>query len=202
MNNPKPARLRAWLLPLCCALLCALTACSDDDPVGATYDVQTLKVAVLMEPAEQARWERTARWALDNIAQAQQGLAHRVQLQLEFYNQDADDIENTMRQIAADTTIAAVVGPTTSPRATLVAQKLNAKKAYHKPMITPSATGTEYQRTFANTPFVWNLAESNIAQLEVLIAGIASHANETTVALLTADEGNDFEEWFGFITVR
>lgn len=199
MNNPNTARLRAWLLPLCCALLCALAACSDDEPVAATYDVQTLKVAVLMEPAEQARWERTARWALDNIAQAQQGLAHRVQLQLEFYNQDADDIENTMHQIAADTTIAAVVGPTTSPRATLMAQKLNAKKAYHKPMITPSATGTEYQRTFANTPFVWNLAESNIAQLEVLIAGIASHANETSVALLTADEGNDFEEWFGFI---
>ncbi|WP_373835841.1 ABC transporter substrate-binding protein, partial [Bacteroides heparinolyticus] len=199
MSKNRLTMLNAWLFPLCLVVAWCMTACSDDDAVVQQHDTKMLKVAVLMGEEEQERWKRTARWALENIADAQQGMPNRVELQLEFYNQDAEDIENRMKQIAEDTTIVAVVGPTTSTCATLMAQRLNVKKAYQKPMITPSATQTEYQRKFANTAFVWNMAESNIAQLEVLIAGIASNVTEEPVSLLTADESNDYEEWFGFI---
>lgn len=199
MNKDKNKGLLTRILPLF-VFLFFMSACSDNhDNFSEQIPVKKIKVAVLMREEEQARWERTAQWALDNMDKAQQGLPQKIELQLEFYRQDRDDIEDCMRQIAEDTTIAAVVGPTTSPCATLMAQKLNARKAYHKPMITPSATHTEYQRQFANTSFVWNMAESDIAQLEVLIAGIAiSHSTEP-VSLLTANDGNDYEEWFGFI---
>ena len=66
-------------------------------------------------------------------------------------------------------------------------------------MITPSATRTEYQRKFADVPFVWNLAESDISQLEVLIASIAKNELLESVSLLASDDGNDYSEWFGFI---
>ena len=177
-----------------------MTACSnDDDIMSEQVETQVLKVAVLAEEGERARWERTAQWALENIAKAQQSMDSRVELDLEFYNQDAGNIEDCMKTIAEDTTIVAVLGPTISTRATEMALKLNAKKSYHKPMITPSATQTEYQRKFADTPFVWNMAESDIAQLEVLISAIAVQVSDESVSLLAANDGNDYAEWFGFI---
>lgn len=192
---------RCVLFPFCLLVMVwCITACSNDnDVVSELVDTQVFKVAVLAEENEQVRWERTAQWALENIAKAQQGMNSRVELELNFYNQDADDIEDRMDAIAKDTTIVAVLGPTTSTRATEMALKLNAKKSYHKPMITPSATQTEYQRKFADTPFVWNMAESDIAQLEVLIASISVHVSDGSVSLLAANDGNDYAEWFGFI---
>ena len=182
------------------ALLGCMTACSEnDDTLQEQTNTQVLKVAVLMGSDEEVRWKRTAQWALENISMAQQGLPNRVELQLDFYNQEAENIEEYMEAIAKDTTIVAVIGPTTSACATQMALKLNTKKSYHKPMITPSATKTEYQRKFADIPFVWNLAESDIAQLEVLISSIASNMSEESVSLLAADDGNDYVEWFGFI---
>ena len=182
-------------------MLCGLVACSDDDGtnVDTKVDTQVVKVAVLMDGDEAERWKSTAQWALDNLTLAQQGLTERVELQLAFYNQEAEDIDETMRQIAEDTTIVAVVGPTCSDCATLMAKRLSAKTQCQKPMITPSATGVEYQRTFANTSYVWNLAESDIAQLEVLIAEAASTVYNEPIVLLAANDGNDYSEWFGFI---
>jgi hypothetical protein len=73
-------------------------------------------------------------------------------------------------------------------------------------MITPACTGVEYQRQFATTPFVWNMAESDIAQLEVLLSGVTSMygSNRMPVMLLCADDDGDeahnaYAEWFGFI---
>lgn len=200
-NKKKRWSTFSQLLPFCLMVVAwCMTACSDDDTaIAEQAGTQVLKVAVLAEEEEQVRWKRTAQWALENIGKAQQGMNSKVELELEFYNQDAGDIENLMDAIAKDETIAAVLGPTSSKRAAEMALKLNARKSYHKPMITPSATQTEYQRKFADTPFVWNMAESDIAQLEVLIAAIAVQTSGETISLLAADDGNDYAEWFGFI---
>lgn len=159
-----------------------------------------------MESGEQTRWERTAKWALENIAEAQHNMKDKVELQLTFKSQDDADILQYMQQIAEDTTIAAVIGPTTSACAEQMAMQLGKRKAYNKPMITPSATQVEYQRRFANVPYVWNMAESDIAQLEVLLSDIAStfYSVKRPVMLLCADDGNGearnaYAEWFGFI---
>lgn len=159
-----------------------------------------------MENGEQTRWERTAKWALENIAEAQHNMKDKVELQLIFKSQDDADILQYMQQIAEDTTIVAVIGPTTSACAEQMAMQLGKRKAYNKPMITPSATQVEYQRRFANVPYVWNMAESDIAQLEVLLSDIAStfYSVKRPVILLCADDGNGearnaYAEWFGFI---
>ncbi len=181
-----------------------ITACADSgDDADTQQTTHVVNVAVMMEKGEQTRWERTAAWALDNIAKAQQGLTNRVELRLTFHCTDDADIADQMQQLAKDTTVHAIVGPTTSDRATQMAATLNGRKAWNKPMITPSATQVEYQRKFANTAFVWNMAESDIAEIEVLMAKLALSGNNK-VELLTADDGNSesrnaYAEWFGFI---
>ena len=197
-------------------ILCLFTlfvACSsDDDRSTIKPTIHTYKVAVIMESSEQARWERTAKWAQENIAEAQYGMKDKVALQLTFKSQDDADILQYMQQVAEDPTIVAIVGPTTSACAEQMALALDKSKANDKPMITPSATHVDYQRRFANMPYVWNMAESDIAQLEVLLSGVASMygSDRRSVMLLCADddEGDDYEsptmhnayaEWFGFI---
>ena len=188
-----------------CLLLAACSSDNDSPTIKTT--THTRKVAVIMESGEQARWERTAKWALENIAEAQRGMNERVALQLTFKSQDDADILQYMQQVAEDTTVVAVIGPTTSDFAEKMAIQLGKRKAYNKPMITPSATHVEYQRRFANVPYVWNMAESDIAQLEVLLSGIASMygSNRMPVMLLCADDDegdkahNVYAEWFGFI---
>lgn len=189
-----------WIIGVLGIMSCADSGDHADTQQGTTHVVN---VAVMMEKEEQTRWGRMAAWALDNIAKAQQGLTDRVELRLTFHCTDDADIADQMQQLAKDTTVHAIVGPTTSDRAIQMATTLNGRKAWNKPMITPSATQVEYQRKFANTAFVWNMAESDIAEIEVLIAKLAISGNNK-VELLTADDGNSesrnaYAEWFGFI---
>lgn len=197
-----------WLRIVGLCLCVVMAACSSsDDSSSPSVTTHTYKVAVIMEQGEQVRWERTAKWALENIAEAQHGMSERVALQLTFKSQDDADIEQYMQQVAEDTTVVAVIGPTTSACAEKMAIQLGKRKTYNKPMITPSATHVEYQRRFANVPYVWNMAESDIAQLEVLLSGIASMygSDRMPVMLLCADDDegdethNAYAEWFGFI---
>lgn len=202
MNNKSngiPKIIRLILLQF--IVLFGVSACSDsDNPSSATnVERKVLKVAVLMDSYEKTRWESTARWALDNISKAQEGLSNEVELNLVFYEQDSEKSEEYMQHIAEDTSIVAIIGPTSSDCAIKMAKKLSIKEEYHKPMITPSATHVDYQRMFANTPYVWNMAESDIAQLEVIISDIASRVIKEPVMLLAGDDGNDYVEWFGFI---
>ena len=199
---------RKWLLLVAVALCVQLTACSSgkDSSPEASFTTHTYKVAVLMHSSEQSRWERTAQWALQNIAQAQQGMTDRVRLELTFKDQEADDIADYMAQIAQDTNIVAVIGPTMSVYAGRMAVELGKRKEYNKPMITPAATYVQYQRKFANVPYVWNMSESDITELEVILSDIASvhTSGDVSVELLAPDDGtddvrNDFVEWFSFI---
>lgn len=188
-------------------LLLLLSSCIDDNkPTQPQVITHTCKVAIIMEKDERQHWEQTAGWALRNIAQAQNGMNQKVQLQFEFKSQDDADIKQYMQQIAQDPSIEAIVGPTTSACAEQMALELGKRPQYGKPMITPSATRVEYQRKFANVPYIWNMAESDIAELEVLLSDIASTTDngQKTVMLLTADDANGgarnaYAEWFGFI---
>ena len=189
-----------------------MAACTGKDPLSpSSVTTHSYKVAVIMEQDERERWERTAQWALENIAEAQRGMKDKIELQLTFKSQDDADFGQYMQQLAGDPDIAAIVGPTTSDHAAQMALELGKEGASVKPMITPSCTRVEYQRKFAEVPYVWNLAESDIAQLEVMLSGVASiylsdryPPELRPMILLCADDGDDearnaYAEWFGFI---
>ena len=197
-------RNSSWLF--LCLVAGILFSCRPIDDPSTRFNVHSRKVAVIMESAEQLRWERTAAWAQENIAEAQHGMTDRVAMELTFKSQDDPDILQYMQQIAEDPEVTAIVGPTTSAMAEQMALALIKSKAGGKPMITPACTRVEYQRRFANVPFVWNMAESDIAQLEVLLSGVASMygSNRMPIMLLCADDDGDethnaYSEWFGFI---
>jgi len=198
-------------------LLPLVVACNDGVKESPEQQVVThvYKVAVLLEGDDQARWEKTARWALQNIADAQQGMKSRVELQLTFKDQDAADVDDYMQQLAQDTTVSAIIGPCTSARAEQMAKRLGdvieqhyGHKAYRKPIISPTATDVEYQRKFSGTNYVWNMSECDIAQLEILVGTIANQSQapltDITLVAPTTEEGlsgarSSYEEWFGFI---
>ena len=196
-----------YLLRMVAAVLCVmLVACSSDDDISTKkVTTHSYKVVVFMHASELSRWERTAEWALQNISQAQQGMTDRVKLELTFKNQDDADIAEYMKQIAEDPEVVAIIGPTTSGSATQMALQLDESKV-NKPMITPAATYVQYQRRFANVPYVWNMSESDITELEVMLSDIASvhTTKKVTLELLAQDDGsddfkNDYIEWFSFI---
>lgn len=204
-NNLITGSLLLCMHIIACALMLGSCAKDDVDYPGNSQQNHKVRVAILMQSNERERWEKTAESALENMRQAQQGLTQTVELIPEFYDQDGHDIETIMEKIVADPEIIAVIGPTTSACATRMGEIIATANRKDLPMITPCATDVEYQRKFSKSGFVWNLAESDISELEVIISRIAGIPDLGKVFLLTGSEsagtgiGNVYEEWFGFI---
>ena len=180
-----------------------ITSCSDNDDTdqNSGRKVTKYKVAVIMEDKEKANWQRTAEWFLENIRTAQAGLPTEIVLELTFKSQDDADIEQYMSDVANDDEVKAIIGPTTSDKAERLAEILQGTE---KPMITPCATDAEYQRKYSSAGNVWNMAESEIAQLEILLSNVSVN-DEKKVYLLAhdsddrADAQDTYVEWFAFI---
>lgn len=186
------------------AVVCALSACTDSNSPSTSTETETLRVTVIMESREQEAWKQTAAWAIENISQAQQGMDMQVRLYLTFKSQDDADYDDYMRQLATDDNVDAVIGPTTTAAATRLASEMTRTG---KPMISPTATGVEYQRAFATRRNIWNMAECDIAELEAILGSIASTDSYRSMALLipeeqhNADDG-EFAQWFGFLATE
>jgi hypothetical protein len=59
-----------WLRIVGLCLCAVMAACSSDDSnSSSSVTTHTYKVAVLMHASESERWQRTAQWALENIAE-------------------------------------------------------------------------------------------------------------------------------------
>lgn len=205
-----------WRMAICAnAMLFVLTACQkDDDSPSAGESVTTYKVAVMVEDDDMEHWQHTAAWTLQNLEEAQRGMKHKVRLELQFKNQNADDISEYMQQVAEDTTIAAIVGPSTSFRAEQMASRLGESiikhdgiTSYRKPMISPTASSVEYQRKFAKTDYVWNMAECDINCLEASVSMTSTMLTAQFVdyVVITPDEEtssaqqNTNTEWLSFL---
>lgn len=148
-------------LAVCLLSLFLMAACTGDDPFyPSSVTIHSYKVAVIMERDERERWERTAQWAIENIAEAQIGLKDRVELQLVFKSQDDSDFGQYMQQLAGDPGVAAIVGPTTSASAAQMALELGKEGASVKPMITLSAPGwnTSASMPMCRTSGIWSKA--------------------------------------------
>ena len=70
-------------------------------------------------------------------------------------------------------------------------------------MILPLATSTEFQRIFAGKECIWNLAQSDLTQCEILLMQMAV-SDMPSVSLLTADDdyGKSFSDWFAYQAIE
>jgi ABC-type branched-subunit amino acid transport system substrate-binding protein len=188
-------KIGGWALSL---LLCLLVAaCSDDEGTnGVSQQSTTYKVAVVVPAADKAVCSRTVDWALNNIRQAQQGLTTQVDIEVEWHDEDASDLESYLQKVAQDTTYAAVIGPLGSAHARIAVSALDDVK---KTLILPITTSTELQRLFAGKGYVWNLTQSDMTQSEILLTQ-AQVMENFSVMLLTSDGdySSSFKDWFAY----
>ena len=143
-----------------------LQGCRDEEESESREKVSTYKVVVLAEESEAIHWIRTGNMAERNIAEGQRGLERQVRLELTVVAKGDEEMMEYVEGIVDDTSVVAIVGPTTSGMAERVARALQGSK---KIMISPSATRVEYQRKFADEGNIWNLSQSDIVQIEIML---------------------------------
>jgi len=174
-------------------------SCNGDTDKLKTEKV-SYKVAVVMPLSSGNDWSRTIDWALENFRQAQAGLPKITDIEVELKNEDDADLPEYLSRVASDDSYKAIIGPYSSKNARLAAAACAAKQ---KTLILPLATSTEFQRIFAGKGYVWNLAQSDITQCEILLMQVAV-SEMYDVSLLTADDdyGKSFSDWFAYQAIE
>ena len=177
--------------------LAVFVGCTKDDGFATKpAEVTTYKVAVIMPQSQQGRWERTLDWALANIKKAQKDLQRQVHLDVEWKDEESADLSEYLSRVTQDEAYAAIIGPSTSGKASLAAA---ACRSHEKTIILPIVTSAEFQRINADRGYVWNLTESDVTQCEILLTQ-AKLSEADIVSLLAADNdyGRSFSDWFAY----
>lgn len=189
-----------FFLTFLIALLC--TSCSDSDNSYAEAQKQEVKeysIGVIMPTQYRERWERTARWALENINKSQASLSKAVRFSIHDVTEDgisADEMEHTVRRMIEEDGDSAIIGPMGIANAYGAAR---ACTALGRPLLLPLCTSAEFQRIFATSPYVFNLTESDMAQSEIILSeALLTNARHPMLIVRQDEYGNTFREWFGF----
>ena len=165
-------------------VLSAFVFSSCSDHFKTDQNDVTYKIAVVMPQDRQEEWDRVARWALDNIEEAQFGLPNEVRLNLQWFDENSPEINSKLKNIANDDSYVAIIGPYSSQHAHSAAD-FCAKSG--KTLILPIATSAEVQRIYAKVNNIWNLTQSDISQCELMLAQ-AILSESWNVSLIASDD--------------
>lgn len=176
------------------SLVLGLSSCGNDEPAPAGYEQSRSKIAVICPQEWKSSWERTALWALDNIAKAQSGLSKRISLDIEWIDENDSRLAAIADEIAGGA-YSLIIGPANSANAYTVAQQVEGRI----PILLPVVTSTEMQRIYGGHNGLWFLTQSDITQCEILLTQ-AKIAEKHKVALITSndDYGRSFSDWFAY----
>lgn len=185
-------------------LLCLLTGCSsstNEEPVvEPDIPKATLyKVAVIMplsDASAKEKCERTVAWAQETIYGLLTGDKNNVQLDIEWYNEDTENMERLARRLAYREDLYAIIGPYASQNVEIIARECAVS---HKPLIAPTASSSDLVRLYAQEGFFWSLVETDISQCETLLS-IALEEGCQKVSLIASNDiyGQTFTDWFAF----
>lgn len=187
------------IISLACMVL-GLSACDDKEQACPVPVSKTFTVVVIMPQGNQREWKRTVDWAKENIAKAQTGLTERISVNVEWHDEEGEDLKEYLEKIAADDMVSAVVGPKSSSKARIAAEVLGKTG---KPLILPIATSTELQREYSDAGNIWFFAQSDMTQCEILLTQ-ARLTGDRRVSLIapTGDYGRSFSDWFAYQAVE
>lgn len=196
------------LIIVLCALMAMLTAgCSKSDDNGLPVDDDTAKIRIAAFAVEDNAdlWHTAGEFALENIAEAQNGLAKKMELDIRWYDADKDNFVYLAEDAVTDTTIDVIIAPGKSNYAEELLkictnyQKTTKKKA--KPVLLPTTTSVELFRHYQNTDFAWFLSESDMAQCEMMFLK-AKLMGKNVVSMISTDDtyGQSFSDWAPFIS--
>lgn len=187
------------LTNLLCLLITAvlMASCSQEKPLP-TEQVETRTIAVVL-PLEDGlgeHWKRTAQLYTEELRQAQLGEERRLDIRIEFYEENTDNLKELIAQLCKRPDIAAVVGGLNSANAGIMAAECNWKQKH----LFTLATAEELIRSYADDGYLWAMTETDITQCEVLLSKAESYGAKS-VALITNEEtayGKTFTDWFAF----
>ena len=176
---------------------------SDDDstaPDTTPKEVTTLNVDVVLPANIRSQWQPSIDWALANLDKAQQKQSRMVKLNLRYHNEDTEDLDKLAYKLthpeAGDDTCHAIIGPYHSSNAKDILRYAGSNRL---PVIMPTCTSSELQRSNARNTYTWFLTESDITQCEIMVTGVAK-MTDVDVALIYSDDtyGQSFHDWFGY----
>lgn len=182
-----------WLLVIgnCLMVMSFIfTSCRSENPTDGV--TTTYKVALI---SPQSMWdsERSiVAGALATIDRAQRGLTRRVGIEVEWIDEDAPDLSNTVYRIVENPEYAAIVGPKYSRHARIIATaSLNSRI----PVLMPSVTSAEVQRIYAgsnkSSPNIFCMNESDLAQTQAMLNILRKQFAADRIILLSRGGGAD-----------
>jgi glycosylphosphatidylinositol transamidase (GPIT) subunit GPI8 len=193
----------ARLIGMLCIVL--LAACSDkeDAPVvveDSPIDIITLNVDVVLPADITNLWQDAIDLAQANIALAQQRLPQQVKLNLRYHDEHSENLDQLAFDLThpkeGDDTCHAIIGPYHSSNAQTF---LSYAAQTRLPVVMPTCTSAELQRTNARNTYAWFLTESDITQCEImLIAGRDLGYKEAVLIHSDDAYGKSFADWFAY----
>ena len=169
--------------------LLLLFACNGKDP-GPDSSLTQYKVAIIFPQPEWESLQPVVDWALEQVPSG-------ISLQLEWIDENAEDLPRRVKDITHDNSYAAVIGPEYSAHARLVARE---SLSYRIPVLLPMVTSTEFQRIYAETnktdPNIYCLSQSDIYQCEAVLAKARLNGIQSLFMILRTDEEDDYSASF------
>ena len=172
-------------------LALSLFSCEQKDIPSDNQELIEYKVAVVLPSSEKADLSKIVDWAQDNIKAAQAGLSSRIELSLEWIDEEGADMQKEVSRVAHDDSYAAIIGPRYSRNARIIARE---SLSYRIPVLMPSVTSAEFQRIYAGTnmtePNIFCMSESDISQCMAILSKVRAN-NYSRVAMITRDGKQD-----------
>ena len=206
-----------WKMLWCVVSIMLFSGCRQEDdtieivPARHWVEKKVAVVAPLGDAAMKTRLERTADWFLDNFRKAQLADTLAIRLQIEWYDEQSEDLTKLSETLAGRDDIVAIIGPFANGS---VAAFAPACMKTQKPLIAPTATSEEVIRRYAVTanglntndkPFLWSLTASDVELTSLLMSDYAaicqSYTTEVPNAIVFATDntyGKTFTDWAPF----
>ena len=181
-----------------------LLSCSGSGVPQENQDVISYKVAVVLPESEKTELSKIVDWAQETIKAAQQGQESRIELELEWIDEDGPRMAQEVARITHDNSYAAVIGPRYSRNARVIARE---SLSYRMPVLAPSVTSTEFQRIYAGSniaePNVFCLAENDMAQCQAMLSKARAN-NYSRIYLISRDGKKDdytasFQQFYAYM---
>lgn len=194
-----------WSRTIAIGLISALlSSCTGSQTLSDNQEVITYKLAVVLPSSEKENLSKITDWAQSVIKEAQKGQESRIELALEWIDEDGADMAKEVSRITHDASYAAIIGPEYSRRARIIARE---SLSYKIPVLMPSVTSTEFQRIYAGSnidvPNIFCLAENDMAQCQAILSKVRAN-NYIRISLLSRDGKADdyaasFQQYYAYM---
>lgn len=189
---------------LLCLLPCLLFSCTEKVEPAASQEVNAYKVAVVLPSSEKEELSKIIDWVQDNIKAAQDGMQSRIELSLEWIDEDGAGMADEVSRVAHDDSYVAIIGPRYSRNARIIGRE---SLSYRIPVLMPSVTSTEFQRIYAGSnmtqPNIFCMAENDMSQCQAMLSKARAN-NYSRISLLTRDGKKDdyaasFQQYYAYM---